>query len=103
MCIENLQLSKLSVPLQLKFFEAVQDAPQHQQQKPPATGGLKQQRRGRGLAVLEAVYRSDAGNGERERAKVLHGGDVAAETTRSRKRDAVSGTGTGNGKRSEAA
>lgn len=85
MCIESLQLSKFFVPLLLKFFEAVQDAPQHQQQKPPRNGGLKQQRRGRGLAVTKYVHRSDAGNGDGERAKVLHGGAADAETARSRR------------------
>ena len=85
--------------MQSKFFEAVQDAPQHQQQKPPVTGGLKQQRRGRGLAEPKAVYRRDAGNGGGKRAKVLHGGAADAKRHEADERDAVSGTGTGNGKR----
>lgn len=95
-------LSKFFVPLQLKFFEAVQDAAvAAAAEAPPRCGGLKQQRRGRGLAVLEAVYRGDAGKGNGERAKVLRGQqqtrNVTKPETERSKRNGERGTGNGNG------
>ena len=51
----------------------MQDAADAAAAEAPVTGGLKQQRRGRGLTVTKAVHCSDAGNGDGERAKVLRG------------------------------
>lgn len=61
--------------------------------------GLKQQRRGRGLAILGSRISRERGERGTGNGLRFYGGAADADTTRSRKRDAVSGTGTGNGKR----
>lgn len=77
----------------------MQDAAVAAAAEAPPQRGRTQQRRGRGLAILGSRISRERGERGTGNGLRFYGGAADAETTLSRKRDAVSGTGTGNGKR----